>query len=143
MFTRLLDAADKAAADHSFDPKRPINPETGKPITCHVVVRAHSGTSSSQEALGKAPRKVFTDPVSRSEHGAHFCPDTSVPNTPVRRLACSKLQREAVRLASAGRILACRLGKDSEENSRLWNTVKWIDKPFFGLQRCLRKRRKV
>ena len=74
--------------------------------------------------------KGFYRPGERSENGAPFevtattCPRYS--GLPSGRAPTSEEKRGAWQLQEE--YLAGRLGKNDEENSRLWNTVKWIDR---------------
>src|SRR5258706_5169934 len=74
--------------------------------------------------------KGFYRPGERDQNGAPFkvtptkCPKYSGP--PSGRAPTNEEKRGAWQLQDE--YLAGRLGKNGEENSRLWNTAKWIDR---------------
>jgi hypothetical protein len=108
-----------------------LNPYTGKPIADPVVCGLITKPRIAERRSG-SNRESFYRPQERPSDGAPF---NIIPTK------CPPYQgRPKARDATIGEIngawqlqeeyLADRLGKDVEENSRLWNTAKWIDKHY-------------
>jgi hypothetical protein len=109
----LIDAADKTA-DTSFDASAPVDT-----FGANRIAARRSGSEV----------KGFYRPGERDKDGAPFevlptkCPLYNGP--PSGRVPTNKEKRGAWQLQEE--YLVGRLGKNDEENSRLWNTATWLD----------------
>ena len=125
-------AAINATADTSFDANAPTNSNDasvptncrGEPITCPVVLNLLANPRFL-ERRSESETQGFLDgerPTIKPETRPVYLgpPSGRVPNDDEKRGAWH-LENE---------YLAGRLGKNEEENGRLWNTVKWIDRHF-------------
>jgi hypothetical protein len=88
------------------------------------------GANRIAKRPSESPKMDFYRPGERSEHGSPFevtpttCPKYS--GLPSGRDPDNEEKRGAWQLQQE--YIAGRLGKNEEENGRLWNTAKWIDK---------------
>jgi hypothetical protein len=132
MDDEFLDAVQKTA-DTSFDASAPTNStdasaptkSNGDPITCPVVLSllakprfaTRRSGSKAQGFLDGEYKSVEPEvrPIYRG-----YATSGRTPNDEDKRGAW-QLQEE---------YLAGRLGKNEEENGKLWNTVKWIDRNY-------------
>jgi len=112
--------AINATADTSFDASVPTN-YTGGPITCPVVLNLLAEPRFADRPSGIATTG-FLDGERKSIE-PEVRPIYLGP--PSGRAGNADEKRGAWHLEDE--YLAARLGKNEEENGRLWNTVKWIE----------------
>jgi hypothetical protein len=123
-------AAINATADTSFDPANPINFITGQPITDPIVRSLISKPTFAARRSGSSV-EGFYRPGERDKDGSPFeiLPTQCPPYIPqLARVPTNEEKRGAWHLQDE--YLAGRLGRNEEENGRLWNTVKWIDRHY-------------
>jgi hypothetical protein len=97
------------------------------------AVKTIADTGFDATRIAKRPslsaKKGFYRPGERPDDGAPFTPTTTIPKyggPPSGRSPSNEEKRGAWQLQEE--YLAGRLGKNEEENGRLWNTVKWINR---------------
>ena len=137
MDNAFLDAID-ATADTSFDASAPTTTapadsteaivrtnSIGDPITCPVVLKLLAKPVFVERPSGGSETSGFLD-GERKPGGVTptKCPPYLGP-PPSARTPSDDDKRGAWHLENE--YLACRLGKNEQENGRLWNTVKWIE----------------
>ena len=118
--------AINATADTSFDASAAPPPPVPTPVTF--------GANRIAERRSGSTRTGFYRPGERSEDGAPFevtptkCPKYS--GAPSGRKPTDEEKRGVWQLQAE--YVEGRLGKNGEENNRLWNTAKWIDRTLSG-----------
>lgn len=124
----LLEAVE-TIADTSFRVEEIVNPFTGQPTTDPVLLKAIHDPLVAKRRSGSA-RVSFYRPGERPIGGTWFEAKTeSRPKyrgPPSGRAPSDEEKR--VNWPLQNEYLNDRLGKDKVENSKLWDTAKWIDK---------------
>jgi hypothetical protein len=122
--------AINATADTSFDAGVPVqlidaNVPTnfnGDPITCPVVLNLLAKPRFFDRRSGSATTGFLDGEYRSGESEVR----PVYPGPPSGRAPTAEEKRGAYHLQTE--YLEVRLGKNAEENSRLWNTAKWIDR---------------
>ena len=125
--------AINTTADTSFDVSAPTKSDasahtncTGDRITCPVVLNLLANPRFFTRPSGSKARGFIDGERRPGGVTPTTCPPYLGP--PSGRAGNADEKRGAWQLQEE--YLAGRLGKNEEENGRLWNTVKWIDKHY-------------